>query len=210
MGKMYGVNLVSGETRRFCDRVAEWQLACGNGITLRKRSARKVAELMSKMDALDLLKGSVHEDDIESKRADFRAQIEAEKVACREQCAAQAAFNLTQAEVECLDKLRKQSDNLEVKRNAVRTLFQTEYNMNVTTEWVDAIIRATGGVKRSSATRIVRTGSMSDSRTRKDVEGALFGWCADRMHECGMRKYLFADDICEMFAQRPKKVIKNN
>lgn len=205
MGKMYGVNLVSGETRKFCDRVAEWQTACGLGITLRKRSARKVAELTSKMDALDLLKGSVREDDIEAKRADFRAQIEAEKTACREQCAAQATFKLTPAECECLDKLRKQSDNPEFKRNAVRKLFISEYDMKITTEWADAIIRATGGVKRSSATRIVRTSNMSDNRTRKEVEGAFFGWCADRMHECGMRRYLFAEDICEMFAPKPKK-----
>lgn len=117
---------------------------------------QSISALKKLIDNLDNLKGSVFENDIESKRAQYESDVEVQENALKEKLDAMEKFEYTDADKTFKKSLRGLSvnDTKEIKE-AIRVFFKS-YNLEVKdTDFEKSLLNAIGG--KVSMKKFVKT-----------------------------------------------------
>lgn len=209
--KNFGVNIFTEGGKLWSARAEEFQLAKGNAVTLRSRAKKQLAQLQAGLDSLDNLKGSVHEAEIPAMRDTYTAQMAAVQSALKVSLAAEAAFEWSKSE-KAWAKTMLATSGETARCVAIRGFYASEYGMDVSMEWAKSVLAALGldrlGV--ASNRQFVRTGyADANKATVNSVLTAYMAWNVRQCRENGLKKYMFADDIVDMYKTKKEREEKS-
>lgn len=196
----FGVDVFS--SRAWSDRACEFQRVKGRGLELRSRAK---AQILRKNQAIEALADCLNADD---DICQLKVQIAQIQSALKESLAEEASWAWSDRE-QAWAKSMIQAESTHAAIMLTVSLFADEYGMTVTKEWGAQIVNACGlsALKCNTARGFVNSGNVGKrSATKISCLNALMVWSVNQLHINGMCKYIFADDICEMYA--PKKRAK--
>ena len=200
MTKNYGVDILA-QGRKWSDRVEEYQLARGNAVTLRSRANAEIARNEAAIEAMkDCLNGEAVINELTVRNEFIRTTL-------KESLEREAKWGWTDRENQWAKSIVKAETNHAAIMLTVG-LFADEYGMTVTKDWAAQIVNACGlrALGNNSARGFVGTGRVEKKKaTPTSCKVALMCWSCQQMRINGMRKYMFATDIVEMYANKKKK-----
>lgn len=200
----FGVDVMA-QGKAWSERASQYQNALGKGIELRSRAEKEKKELRAGIDALENLKGSVFEGDIPAMRKEFEDRIVEIDAALKLSLADEAAWAWEDAE-NVWAKTMLETNDAVARETATVMLYRNMYGMEVSRDWARAVIAHLGldTIGNLSKRKAVRTGDVvGKTATSKKVKEAYMGWNVTQCGLNGLRKYMFAEDIVDMY--RTKK-----
>lgn len=205
--KNFGVNIFTEGGKLWSARAEKYQLAKGNAVTLRSRAKAEISKLESGLESLENLRGSISEDKIPEMRKAYTDRIAEIKSALKVSLAAEAAFEWTKSETAWAVAMLGES-NKGTRVVLVRGFFKTEYGMDVSVEWAQSVIDALGldRIGNASNRQFVRTGYVDANKaTKNQVLQSLMCWSVRQCRENGLKKYMFAEDIVDMYRTKKER-----
>ena len=198
--KNLGVDILA-QGRAWSDRAEEYQLARGNAITLRSRANAEIARNEAAIEAMkDCLNGEVVIEELTARNESLRSKL-------KESLEREAKWAWTDRENQWAKSIVK-AETTHAAIMLTIGLFADEYGMTVTKDWAAQIVDACGlrALGNNSARGFVGTGLVEKKKaTPMSCKVALMCWSCHQMRINGMRKYMFATDIVEMYANKKKK-----
>lgn len=205
--KNFGVNIFTEGGKAWSARAEQYQLAKGNAVTLRTRAKAEITKLESGLESLDNLKGSISEDKLPEMRKAYTDRIVAVQSALKVSLAAEATFQWSASETAWAVSMLEEK-NKTARVVLVRGFFRTEYGMDVSKEWAESVIDALGLdlLGNASSRQFVRSGNVDANKaTKTKVLQALMCWSVRQCRENGLKKYMFAEDIVDMYRTKKER-----
>lgn len=193
--------------KAWSERAAKYQNALGKGIELRSHAEEEKKSLRAGIDSLENLKGSVFDGDIPAMRKEYDDRIAEIDAALKQSLADEAAWAWEDAENKWAKTMLETEDAV-ARETATVMLYKNVYGMDVSRDWARAVIASLGldTLGNLSKRKAVRTGDVVGKIATADkVKKAYMGWNVIQCNLNGLRKYMFAEDIVDMYRTKKEK-----
>lgn len=207
----FGVDVMA-TGKAWSERAVKYQNALGKGIELRSRAEEEKKSLRAGIASLENLKGSVFEGDIPEMRKKYETRIAEIDSALKQSLADEAAWAWEDAENKWA-KIMIETEDIVAREQATVMLYKTVYGMEVSRDWARAVIASLGldTLGNLSKRKAVRTGDVVGKiATANTVKKAYMGWNVLQCQANGLRKYMFAEDIVDMYRTRKERETRAN
>lgn len=203
-GKIYGISFQSLD-KAFTDRLEEYQVSVCKTAEIKSRAKKQIAALESLVESIQNgnASGSILAEDV-VRMAEYQKQIADLKEQMKVAIEKEAKFTFSDAEIQLGKKLARQSENNRYYRAALEEYFARYGAKKLPDQFISFVIRECHSCKMASVKSLVKTGDLTTNRSGKATARLFLARMVTLMHEMGMRKYLFADDIKQMYGDTVK------